>query len=167
VEVAPGTIVVARIAEHKPSTVQPFEQVKTAIEHKLTQTRASQLAAQEGRQQLEQLRQGKDAQLQWGPAQLVSRADAKGMTEPQLRQVFKADTTRLPSYSGVEAPGGGYMILRISKVVDPASVDRAQQKSLGDGLAQMLGEEHFAAYLSSLKQKTKVRINKDAIERKQ
>jgi peptidyl-prolyl cis-trans isomerase D len=167
VEVAPGTIAVARIAEHKPSAMQPFEQVKSAIEQKLTQTRASQLAAQEGRQQLEQLRQGKDAQLSWAPPQLVSRADPKGMTDQQLRQVFKADTARLPSYTGVEVPGGGYMVLRISKVVDASSVDRAQQKSLGEGLAQLLGEEHFAAYMTSLTQKTKVRINKEAIERKQ
>jgi len=166
VEVAPGTIVVARIAEHKPSAMQPFEQVKSAIEQKLTQTRASQLAAQEGRQQLEQLRQGKDEQVSWTPPQLVSRADVKGMTDQQLRQVFKTDTARLPSYSGVEVPGGGYMVLRISKVVDASSVDRAQQKSLGEGLAQLLGEEHFAAYMASLKQKTKVRINKEAIERK-
>lgn len=167
VELAPGTIVVARIAEHKPSAMQPFEQVKSAIEQKLTKTRTSQLAAQEGRQQLEQLRQGKEAHVQWAPAQLVSRADAKGLTDAQVRQVYKADTTKLPSYTGVEAAGGGYMLLRITKVVNPAAVDRAQQKSLGDGLAQMLGEEQFAAYLASLKQKTKVRIKKDAIERKQ
>jgi peptidyl-prolyl cis-trans isomerase D len=97
----------------------------------------------------------------------VSRADAKGMTDAQLRQVFKADSTKLPSYTGIEAPGGGYTVFRVSKVIDPASVDRAQQKSLGEGLAQMLGEEQFAAYLSSLKQKTKVRINKEQLERKQ
>ena len=167
VEVTPGTIVVARIAEHKPSAMQPFEAVKGAIEQKLTQTRASQLAAQEGRRQLDELKQGKDVTVQWSAPQLVSRTDPKGMTEPQLRQVFKADVARLPAYTGVEAPGGGYMVLRITKVAEPPSADRAQQKTLGEGLAQMIGEEHFAAYLASLKQKTKVRINKDAIERKQ
>jgi hypothetical protein len=30
-----------------------------------------------------------------------------------------------------------------------------------------MGEEQFTSYLESLKQKTKVRINKEAIERKQ
>ena len=73
----------------------------------------------------------------------------------------------MPAYSGVEAPGGGYVLLRISRVVEPEKLDRAQQNSLSEALAQMQGEEHFTAYLESLKNKTKVRINKEAIERKQ
>ena len=35
IEIAPGTIVAARVIEHKPSAMQPFEQVKAAIEKKL------------------------------------------------------------------------------------------------------------------------------------
>jgi peptidyl-prolyl cis-trans isomerase D len=148
--------------------VQPFEHVKAGIEKKLIETRASQLAAQEGRQQLEQLRQGKDAQVQWSAPQLVSRRESQGFAEPLVKEVFKADASKLPAYSGVEAPGGGgYVLLRIMRVVEPAKLDRAQQNSLGEALAQMQGEEHFTAYLESLKQKTKVKINKEAIERKQ
>jgi peptidyl-prolyl cis-trans isomerase D len=89
------------------------------------------------------------------------------MTEPVLRQVFKADTKTLPSYTGVEAPGGGYMLMRVTRVVEPEKIDRAQQNSLSDGLAQMLGEEQFTAYISSLKQKQKVKINKEKFEKSQ
>lgn len=167
VEIAPGTIVSARVIEHKPSAMQPFEQIKGAIEKKLVDTRAAQLAAQEGRQQLEALRQGKDVQVPWTAAQVVSRADSKGLTEPVVRQLFKTDVSKLPAYSGVEAPGGGYMLIRITKVVEPEKVDRAQQKSMSEGLAQLTGEEHFAAYVSSLKDKAKVSLNKEQIERKQ
>jgi peptidyl-prolyl cis-trans isomerase D len=167
VEIAPGTIVSARVIEHKPSAMQPFDSVKGAIEKKLVDTRAAQLAAQEGRQQLEALRQGKDAQVQWTPAQVVSRADPKGLPEPVMRQLFKAEASKVPAYSGVEAPGGGYMLLRITKVIEPEKVDRAQQKSMSEGLAQLTGEEHFAAYVASLKDKAKVSLNKEQIERKQ
>jgi peptidyl-prolyl cis-trans isomerase D len=167
VEIAPGTIVVARMLEHKPSVVRPFEEVKAAIEKKLVENRASQLAAQEGRQVLEQLRQGKEAQVQWSAPQLVSRREAKDFAEPLVREIFKTDAAKVPAYSGVEAPGGGYVLLKISRIVEPDKLDRAQQNSLGEGLAQLLGEQHFTAYLESLKEKTKVRINKEAIERKQ
>ena len=167
IEVAPGTIVAARVIEHKPSTMQAFDQVKTAIEKKLIAQRANQLAAQEGRQQLEQLRQGTGSSLSWSTPQLVSRADPKGMTEPVVRQVFKADTKNMPSYTGVEAPGGGYMLMKITRVVEPEKIDRTQQNSLSDGLAQMLGEEQFGAYIASLKQKQKVRINKERFEKSQ
>jgi peptidyl-prolyl cis-trans isomerase D len=167
IEVASGVLVVARLAEHKPSTVQPFEQVRSAIEKKLVRTRASQLAAQEGRQELEQLRQGKDGQVQWSAPELVSRREAKSFPAPLVKEAFKADASKLPAYAGVEAPEGGYVLLKISRVVEPEKIDRAQQNSLSQGLAQLAGEEQFTSYLESLKQKTKVSINKEAVERKQ
>ena len=164
IEVGPGTLVSARVIEHKPSAMQPFEQVKAAIEKKLVQQRANQLAAQDGRQQLEALRQGKSVQVSWDAPQLVSRTDPKGLTEPVLRQVFKADASKLPSYGGIEGPGGGYMLLKVSRVVDAQKVDNAQQKALADGLAQVAGEEQFAAYIASLKQKASVKlINKERL----
>jgi peptidyl-prolyl cis-trans isomerase D len=167
IEVAPGTIVAARVIEHKPSTMQAFEQVKTGIEKKLVQQRANQLAAEDGRKQLEQLKQGSASSLSWSTPQLVSRADPKGMVEPVVRQVFKADTKSMPSYTGVEAPGGGYMLVRITRVVEPEKIDRTQQNALSEGLAQMLGEEQFGAYIASLKQKQKVKINKERFEKAQ
>jgi peptidyl-prolyl cis-trans isomerase D len=167
VELAPGTIVGARVVEHRPSAMQPLADVKAAIEKKLVQTRASQLAAQEGRKMLEQLKQGGSADVSWDAPQLVSRADTKGMPEPLVRQVFKADTNKLPSYSGVEAPAGGFVLLRVSRVVDPDKSDRAQAKSLNEGLAQVVGEEQFNAYLASLKGKAKVKLDKEQFEKKQ
>lgn len=167
VEVSQGTIVAARVIEHKPAAMRPFDEVKSEIEKKLVQTRAAQLAAQEGRKQLEALRQGKDAQVSWNAPQVVSRTDPQGYPPPILRQVFKANTEKLPSYTGVEAPNGGYMLLKVTRVIEPEKIDRAQQKSLSEGLAQVLGEEQFTAYVTSLKQKADVSLNKDLIERKQ
>jgi peptidyl-prolyl cis-trans isomerase D len=167
IEAGPGTIVAARVIELKPSAMQPFADVKTSIEKKLVQTRASQLAAQEGRQQLEQLRQGKAPQISWDAPQLVSRADPKGLPEPVLRQVFKADTAKLPSYTGVEAPGGGFVLIKLTRVEEPEKVDRTQQKSISEGLAQVVGEEQFTAYMASLKQKAKIKLDKEQFEKKQ
>jgi peptidyl-prolyl cis-trans isomerase D len=167
IEVAPGTIVAARLADHKPARVQAFEDVKAAIEKKLLQTRASQLAAEDGRKQLDQLREGKAAELKWSTPELVSRADPKGFAEPVLRQVFKADADKLPAYAGVEAPEGGYMLLKVTRLVEPQKIDSAQQKQLSEALAQMVGEEQFTAYLASLKSKAKISLNKDAFEKKE
>jgi peptidyl-prolyl cis-trans isomerase D len=167
IEVAPGVVIGARVIEHKPSAMQPFADTKPAIEKKLVATRASQLAAQEGRKQLDALRQGKEAGVSWDAPQLVSRAETKGLPEPVLRQVFKADTAKLPAYTGIEAPGGGFVILKVTRVVENEKTDRAQAKSLSEGLAQVVGEEQFKAYLESLKQKAKVKLEKDQIEKKQ
>jgi peptidyl-prolyl cis-trans isomerase D len=166
IEIAPGTIVAARVIEHRPSAVQPFDEVKAAIEKKVVQQRANELAAKEGRAQLDQLKAGKDAQLAWSAPQLVSRTDPKGFTEPTLRQVFKLDAATLPAYTGVEAPGGGYMLLKVTRVVEPSKIDTAQQKQLGEALAQLIGEEQFNAYIASLKSKAKVSLNKERFEKR-
>jgi peptidyl-prolyl cis-trans isomerase D len=157
VETAPGAIVAARVIDHKPSAMRPFEEVRQAIEKRLIQQRANQLAAQHGRQLLEALRAGKAAKAEWGKPQLVSRAEPHEYTEALLREVFRADTSNLPSYAGMEGPGG-YTLLRVTRVVEPEKIDTAQQKALGDGLGQVLGEEQFRAYLESLKARADVRL---------
>jgi peptidyl-prolyl cis-trans isomerase D len=164
IEISPGTIVSARVIEHQAARVQPFEEVKDAVQTKLIQSRSSQLATQHGREQLEALRQGKGTQPGWSTPQLVSRGDPKGLPEPALRQVFKADSAQLPHYDGVETPGG-YTLLRVTRIVEPQKIDTAQQKQLSESLAQIVGEEQFAVYLASLKAKAKVSLNKEQFEK--
>lgn len=166
VEVAPGVLVAARLLERKPASVQPFSDVSAAIVKKLTLQQAGQLAVQEGRALLEKLKQGKDAQVAWAAPGLVSRAEPKGLSQPVLLQVFKADVSKLPGYAGVESPQGGFTLLRISRVVEPEKTAADRQKALAEGLAQVVAQEEMAAYVASLKQKANVKINKEQLEKK-
>ncbi|MBI1966265.1 MAG: SurA N-terminal domain-containing protein [Betaproteobacteria bacterium] len=166
IDVAPNTLVAARVLEHKPASMPPFAEVRAAIEKKLTLREAARLAAQEGRSQLEQLRQGKDARIAWGAPQTVSRSDHKDLTEPVLRALFRADASKLPAYAGVEGPQGGYTLLRIARVTEPADVPDDRRRSMADSLRQVLGQEQLAAYIASLKQQARIRISKEALEKK-
>ena len=57
------------------------------------------------------------------------------------------------------------MLLRIIASRRAARRSTAPSRSqLGEGLAQIVGEEQFAAYLASLKQKAKVKLNKEQFE---
>lgn len=166
IEVAPGVLVGARVAEHKPAVIQPFDQVSGALVKKLTLQQAGQLAAQEGRARLEALRQGKDAQVIWSTPLLAGRGDPKGIPGEVLRQAFKTDVSKLPAYAGAELPGGGYTLVRISKVQEAAEGARDKQNAIAQTLRQVAGQAELAAYLASLKQKTEVKIRKEAIEKK-
>ena len=166
VEVAPGVLLAARVIEHKPAVVQPFSDVSAAIVKKLTQQQAGQLAIQDGRDKLEKLKQGKDAQVTWGAPQLVSRIEPKGMSEPVLRQVFKADAGKLPAYTGVDDPRGGFALLKVSRIVEPEKAAADKQKALTEGLQQILGQEGMSAYVTSLRQKADVKISKELLEKK-
>lgn len=166
VEVAPGVLVGARIAEHKPATIQPFDQINGALQKKLTLQQASQLAAQEGRAKLEALKQGKDAQVAWSAPLLAGRGDPKGIPGEVLRQAFKADVSKVPAYTGAEVPGGGYTLVRISKVQEATESAKDKQNTIAQTLRQVAGQAELAAYLASLKQKSEVTIRKDLIEKK-
>lgn len=166
IEVAPSTLLAARVVDHKPSTVRPFEEIKDALEKTLLQQRAGQLAAQDGRDRLAKLRGGQDAQVQWSAVQLVNRTDTKSLGEALLKQAFRVDATKLPAYAGVENPQGGYTLLRVSKVFEPEKPAVEKQNSLGDALRQLQGQEDFAAYVASLKQRVKVTIKQELIEKK-
>ncbi|MEK6591491.1 MAG: SurA N-terminal domain-containing protein [Pseudomonadota bacterium] len=167
VEVAPGVLVVARLLERKAASVQPFNDVGAAIVKKLTLQQAAQFAVQEGRALLEKLKQGKDAQVVWAAPNLVSRGEPKGLSAPALQQVFKADTGKLPAYTGVENPQGGFALLRISRVAEPEKTAADRQKALVEGLEQVVAQEEMAAYVASLRQKADVKISKEQLEKKQ
>lgn len=169
IEVAPGVLIAARVIEHKPATVQPYDQVSGALTKKLTLQQAGQLAAQEGRARLAALREGKDAvkeaKVAWSAPQLASRSDPKGIPGEALRQAFKADVSKLPAYAGAES-GGGYTLVRVSRVQEAAEGAKDKQNAIAQTMRQVEGQAELAAYIASLKQKTAVNIRKDAIERK-
>lgn len=164
-EVGPGVLVAARVIEHKPASMRPFTEVSAAIVKKLTLQQAGQLAIQDGRDKLKDLRQGKDTQT-WSTPQLVSRNDAKGMSEQVLRQVFKADTGKLPAYTGVDDPRGGFVLLKISRVVEPGKEAADKQKALTEGLRKVIGQAEMSAYVASLRQKADIKISKELLQKK-
>lgn len=166
IEVAPGVLVGARVAEHKPAAVQPFDQISGALQKKLTLQQAGQLAAQEGRAKLEVLRQGKDADINWSKPLLAGRGDPKGIPGEVLRQAFKVDVSKVPVYTGTEAPGGGYTLVRVSKVQEAVDGAKDRQNAIAQTLRQVAGQAELAAYLASLRQKTEVKIRKDQVEKK-
>lgn len=167
VEVAPGVLVAARLLEHKAPAVQPFEAVSAAIGKKLTLQHAAQLATQEGRERLEKLKRGDGAQVTWGTPQLAGRSDAKGFSEAVLKQAFRANTAKLPAYTGIDNPQGGYTLIRVSRVVEQEKVDADRRKQVAEALRQLRGQESMLAYVESLKQKEAVKISKEVIEKKQ
>lgn len=167
IEVGPGTLVAARVVEHKPTAIRPFDEVSSGIVKTLTAQRAAQLAAQEGRQQLENLKQGKPAQLNWTAPQLVSRADTKKLSDAVMKRLFKASVAQLPAYAGVEGPNGDYILLKITKVVEPEKVPLDKQNALAASIEQALSQAEMTAYVSQLRQKADVKIKQDLIEKKQ
>ncbi|MEK7769387.1 MAG: peptidylprolyl isomerase, partial [Pseudomonadota bacterium] len=96
----------------------------------------------------------------WGPVQQVSRQQPQGMDNETLRAIFKAGSIGLPSYTGVVNPQGGFTLLRISRVTEPAPADGAKRKAFGMQLQQLLTQEELAVTLAGIRQRSDVTIKK-------
>jgi peptidyl-prolyl cis-trans isomerase D len=166
VEVAPGTIVAARVIETKPASTQAFEEVRAALDKRLALREAAKLAQADGRRRLDELKQGKPVSLQWSAPVVVSRDDGKDLPEPVLRQAFRADAAKLPAYAGVDDARGGYTWVRVSRV-EQVKLPQEKAQALEQQVRAVLAQEAMAAYVASLKLKTGVKINKEQLEKKQ
>jgi peptidyl-prolyl cis-trans isomerase D len=164
IEIAPNTLVAARVLEHQPAAQRSFEEVKGQIAAELRQREASALALKDGQAKLEKLRKGEDAGVKWSAPRLVSRRDAQGMTLNVLRQVVAADTSKLPAYVGVPIPDGGYALLRISKVIEEPVKEGDPQ--VAARFAQLYGAAQYEAMVESLRSRADIEINAATLEKK-
>jgi peptidyl-prolyl cis-trans isomerase D len=160
------TLLVARVLEYKPAAVRPLDEVKAEITKRLVDQESMALAVKRGAAKFAELQQGKDAGLTWGPARTVGR-DGKPTVHPDaLKAIFRADTSKLPVYLGVELRDRGYGLYRISRVIGAPPADAASEKSERDQLARQAAQQDSAAYLASLRSGAKIEINRANLEKK-
>lgn len=168
VEIASGTLVSARVLEHKPAALQPLDAVKGDIEKRLIGEEAAKLAIKDGEEKLVRLAKGEAVDLKWSPARSVSRTAAPGLPADSIRAVFKADAGKLPAHTGVAFPGKGYALYRITAVkAGEGGKDDPRTRALTQQYARFAAEEEFAAWMSTLKEKHPVSINTSALESKE
>lgn len=170
VEVAPNTLVAARVVEHKPAAVQPLEAVAANIEQLLVRQEAAKLAAADGAEKLARLAKGEQLDLRWSPLRTVARSYAPNLAPEAVRAVFAAEVAKLPAYTGTPVPGD-YALYRISQVkpyAPPAGGEEPPRaKALRQEYARIVGEEEFAAWLTTLRERFPVDINAAALEAKE
>ena len=167
VEVAPNTLLAARVIEHKPAALKPFESVKTEIEASLKAQEATALARQAGEAKLAELQKGSEDKVGWALVKNVSRLQGRQVPPSAVQAIFKADASKLPAYVGAEVGGGNFMLYKIMKVSQAESANENQRKVLQSEYSTIVAQEDFAAYLTALRARYKVEINKSALESKE
>ena len=164
VEIAPNTLVAARVVEHEPAEIRPLEAVKSDIEKRLKADAAMQQARQAGEARLTELRKGDD-KTPWSKSLSVSRLEAGKAKLPwaALQAIFKADVHKLPAYVGVDV-GDAYTLFKITKVAQPEKIDEAQMSALKSEYTKVVSQEDLAAYLSGLRSRYEIDVNRSLLE---
>lgn len=160
IEVAPNSLLSARVVDYKAAAPRTFDEVKGGIEGFLKLEEASKLAIQEGESALASLRQGKEIKnLGWIPPVVVDRKNAQGLTEITMTQVFRIDASKLPAYVGVSDNNKGYLLIKVSGVNNALASDETKKQSAQSELQSALAAEYISAYVKSLRAKGEVSIN--------
>ena len=167
VEVAPNTLVAARVLEHRPASVLPFDDVKDDIRQQVLLEKAAAAALAEGKSAVERLSKGEAvAKAAWAaPAMLTLQAPGD-MPPEAVRGVFSAPASKLPAYVGAQATKGRYVVYRISRVEDGAALSAEQKTELRKQLQQLAAQQQFDAYMQVVKAAADVSVETARLEKK-
>jgi len=157
IDIGNSTLIAGRVTDYKAAAVPALDAIKDAVRTKVVAEEAAQAARKEGEAKLAEL-QKSNSTAGFSSVSKVSRNDAQGLPPAALAAIFKADSSKLPAYVGVDLGTDGYAIYRVDGVEkpDPVTADRlagAQQQ-----VAQVYAQAEMESYLDSLKARSKVKV---------
>ncbi|HEY9103024.1 MAG TPA: peptidylprolyl isomerase [Chitinimonas sp.] len=154
VEVAPGTLVAARVSAHEAAKLQPLADVTAKISDTLKRERAVKLAQEAGKQALADLQAGKTPAVEWSAAKPVSRLQPQGLGKPELDAVFTVPAAKLPGYAGAQN-ATGYSLFRVAAAT-AQPLEPAMRANLAGSLEQVAGQQDLNGYMAQLRKSQKV-----------
>jgi peptidyl-prolyl cis-trans isomerase D len=165
VEVAPNSLVVARALETKPSAMRPLAEVEPGIIARLSREEALKLAKADGEAKLAALKAGKP-EVTFPAALAINRTNPGGLAPNVVDAAMKANATTLPTFVGVDNANGGYTLIQISKVIEPAVTDEAKLKAAKTRVDQAVTQQKLQATVAALRATSNVIIAKNALDKK-
>ncbi|WP_090046693.1 SurA N-terminal domain-containing protein [Limnohabitans sp. 2KL-27] len=157
VEVAPNTLVSARVVNHRPAAARPFEEVKADVRQRLIQAKSAELAKAEGQARLAGWT-SEAAQTALGPAVTISRDQAPALPQAVIDAALRADPSKMPALIGVDLGLQGFAVVRVNKIVQRPEATAQQSEQSRQQFARLWGQAESQAYLSSLKSQFKVEM---------
>ena len=154
IEVAPNTLVAARVIEHRPAAVRPLAEVRDLVKATLEQREASRLAREAGERKLAAL-QSAPSDAGFSAARTVGRAQTQGLPAAAVAALMRVPGDKLPSYVGAELDGGTYGVFQVLSSRLPEKSDPARDQQQARALGQVFGAADDAAYIASLRTKHK------------
>ena len=156
VEVAPNTLVSARLVNHQPAKVQDFAQVQAQVRALYVRDAAVQMVREQAQAQLKAWQQHPE-QAQLGAVKVVSRQQGAGIPESVVAAALRVDPSKLPQMTGVDLGDEGYAVVRVNKVL-PREAQAAQTEQSRQEFEALWGQAQGQAYVDELKKRLKVKV---------
>lgn len=161
IEIAPGTLVAARVTADHPAHAQPFEQVSAHIQQQLVHQEVARLTRLAGEAMLKDLRAGQLVKLSWSGERQLSRQQAYSGALPggeAIAPAFQLDARHLPGYVGAPTPDGGYALIKVSAVQPGPTDDPSLRKEADVALSRAYGDALMEIIIRGLRQTATIQI---------
>ncbi len=155
VEVAPSTLISARVVKHQPAAALPLAEVKDLVKRNLTQDKAAEMAKTQGEQKLAALKINADS---LPGAIVISREKTQNQRPQVIDAALRADPNQLPVLNGVDLGAQGYSVVRVTKVLAPEADSKVLIAQAQQQFTQLWGSAETQAYLAQLKRMMKAEI---------
>ncbi|HJP38813.1 MAG: SurA N-terminal domain-containing protein [Gammaproteobacteria bacterium] len=167
IETAEDSAVILRVAEHRPSVLQPLTEIRERVEASVQLQQAGDIARERGEEILTRLKTGlilEDIAAEYDIEVLrpgALRRSSNEIAAELLAEIYRAphpDVDGARDYRGMSLSTGGYAVFRLDKVevgradTIPREV-RDQRKQL---LAQQFGNNTLYALIADLREQAKV-----------
>lgn len=157
IEVGTNQIAAARITSYSAARTLPLDEVRASVKARLVLSRSAELAKAEG---IAKLAAWKDnsAEPTLAPAVIAVRGPGSPISGALLDAALRADTTKLPAWTGVDLGNQGYAVVRINKVLErtPVAPEAATQER--GQFTSVMSRAESDAYFQLLKARFKAQI---------
>ena len=157
IEVAPSTLVSARVVKHQPAATLPLAEVKEFVKRALTQEKAAEMAKAQGEQRLTALKASTGAD-NLASAIVISREKPQRQMPKVVEAILRADPNKLPSVSGVDLGVQGFAVVRVTKILPPEAENKELMLQAQQQFTQLWGTAETQAYITQLKTMMKAEI---------
>ena len=154
-EVGPNQLIAAHVVQHQPARILPLADVKDVARERVIDTQAAALARKDGEARVAALRSNPSETLP--NTVTVSRGKAHGMPKALLDPLMRADASKLPAVLGLDLPGQGYVVMRLTQVL-PREAMPGGDEPLRAQYTQAWAAAEADAYVAALKKRYKAEI---------
>lgn len=164
IDVGNGTLVSARVVEHRPARKQSFDEVRDEVEAGLVARESARLARQAGEALLADLKAGKaDTKTGFSEPTTIGRAGTASVPPAAVEAIFRVDGAALPGYAGAEGDQG-FAVFEVLQIIEASDEVLAERRpAYRRQLEQAYSQAGLQAYVDSVKARTKIVRNLDAI----
>lgn len=157
VETAVNQMAAGRVVAYSPASTLAFAEVKPMVRARVVESRAVELARQEGAEKLAIWKKEPDKASLPGSV-VVSRDQTQNLPTQLLTAALAADTTTLPAWVGVDLGANGYAVARINKVLPRDVASQANAAQDREQYARWWNAAETRAYYAALKDRLKVQV---------